>query len=572
MEKNKRFLKAELIVFAVYIAGLIFVSCFHELWFDETQAWQIARSASYKDMLTVVPHYEGHPPLWYLLLSVFAKNGAPIDLTLKVINIITCAIAMALIIFRAPFPRPVRLILPFTYFFFYQYGIYARPYGLTMIAILLAAIFYKERNAHPWRYILSLVFLCLTTAYGIMISGGLCMVWTFEILTEMKKDKKLGTFWKDSRFYSLLFILVIAVMLMLSIVPAEDCYYGGVSVTLLDALTSIIRYQLLLIIPFESWSGVLIADNGIKYMPAIMIPEMFFGLAMWILLCAFAAKNKKFCTFFIPYFIMCCFMSFKYMSCHHLGISCIYHVFIFWIMAESDKGIEVPDFLKNFKGKIESPIIKKIVTAGLGVICLAPIVYSVGASINDIRLNCGTTRYAKIIKENHLENTKIMSRWITRYDTDDEDEDDQALDGGYMFMVLEIPSDHPRILEHRTYLNPTAATVLPYFDRNIIMNFNLDCPDDLYMHYKFNEDYEPILEAWREQGLPDFILGYCPLDEVYDEETLEGVRYLPIAKFENITFYKLDTDVFTERMYIREDLLDDYPQFHWVEDPRDNMF
>jgi len=41
---------------------------FHEPWFDEVQAWMIARCATIKELLTVIPHYEGHPPLWHMIL------------------------------------------------------------------------------------------------------------------------------------------------------------------------------------------------------------------------------------------------------------------------------------------------------------------------------------------------------------------------------------------------------------------------------------------------------------------------------------------------------------------------
>ncbi|MBR0510949.1 MAG: hypothetical protein IJJ81_00055 [Ruminococcus sp.] len=72
-----------LIVLFLYTAGIIFITSFHELWFDETQAWLIAKSASYKEIFTYIPHYEGHPPLWHLILAVFAKTALLLSLRLK---------------------------------------------------------------------------------------------------------------------------------------------------------------------------------------------------------------------------------------------------------------------------------------------------------------------------------------------------------------------------------------------------------------------------------------------------------------------------------------------------------
>ena len=189
-EKNS--FKTDLLVLLIYTAGIIFVTCFHELWFDETQAWQIAKCASFKELFTYIPHYEGHPPMWHLLLSVFAKNGAPVDFTLKAINTVLCVTAMALLIFRSPFPRIVRYLLPFNFFFFYQYGVLSRPYSISMIAFFLMAIASKERNAHPWRYILSMTLLSLSTAFGLIIAGGLCIVWSFEIITELIRNKRMN--------------------------------------------------------------------------------------------------------------------------------------------------------------------------------------------------------------------------------------------------------------------------------------------------------------------------------------------------------------------------------------------
>jgi len=569
--KEKRTLLAGLTVLFIYTAGLIAIGCFHEPWFDETQAWLIAKSALYKEIITVVPHYEGHPPLWHLLLSVFAKNGAPFDITLKTINIIFSTSAMALVIFRSPFPKTVRYILPFTYFFFYHYGVYCRPYSMTMLSLMLAAIYYKERNIKPWRYILSLLFLCLTTAYGMMLSGGLCLVWTFEIIAELHKEKKIVFFWKDKRFYSLCFILAAAVCILLMMIPADDCYYGGLENkgTITEVLTNKYHYMTFIILPFESWSGVMLGLNGGKEYTSILTAEILIGTLMWLSFILITRKNKKLLTFAVPYIFMTGFMSFHYMSVHHIGISALFHVFIFWIMAEQDGGIRVPEFFVKIKESFRSPLIRKVIYGVGCIICIMPIVYSIGASYMDIKGKCGTSKFADIIKENHLEDKKIMASWSVKYE---ESSEDAPVINMNVFKVLEIPSNHEKITENKTYLISDPVMILPYFDRNIFMNFNVDCPDDLYMHYKHKEDTEAVFAKWREKGLPDFIIGYCPIDEIYDEKTLEGVKYLPIYLLEYSIFYKLEFDTYYERMYMREDLFDDYPQFKWIDDQRGNVY
>jgi hypothetical protein len=59
---------------------------------------------------------------------------------------------------------------------------------------------------------------------------------------------------------------------------------------------------------------------------------------------------------------------------------------------------------------------------------------------------------------------------------------------------------------------------------------------------------------------------------VYDEEMLCGVKYLPIQIIEYDFIYKTDSDTAYERLYMREDLFDDYPQFKWIDDQTGNVF
>jgi hypothetical protein len=290
---------------------------------------------------------------------------------------------------------------------------------------------------------------------------------------------------------------------------------------------------------------------------------------MWVGISAFALKNKKFFTFFMPYIIMSVFMSFKYVFLHHLGIGALMHIFLFWIMAEQEGGIAVPEFMKKLNTKLTSPLIRKFVIGAGTLICLAPVAYSVIASVLDMTHEVGLSCVADIIKENHLEDTNIMAMWDIKYEGDDNY--DEKLDG-YLFMTLEIPSAHRNVEESRTYLSGAAAMIEPYFDKNIIMNFNVDCPEDLYLHHKYKEDSEKIYSLWREKGLPDFIVGYCPINDIYDEKTLEGVRYLPVKMIDYCTVTKISVKHFCIYFYMREDLFDEYPQFKWLHDQTGNVF
>src|SRR6266567_5945905 len=64
-----------LALFAVLLAA---VTCKHEIYLDEAQAWLIARdSRSLVDLFHQL-HYESHPAFWYLLLYIPAHLSAQI--------------------------------------------------------------------------------------------------------------------------------------------------------------------------------------------------------------------------------------------------------------------------------------------------------------------------------------------------------------------------------------------------------------------------------------------------------------------------------------------------------------
>ena len=86
MEKKRKSFSLGWILFFTFVVAYVLVTAFHEPWFDEAEAWQIAKCADLKTIFFVTPHYEGHPPLWHLILSVFAKSGAPVDLSLKAVT------------------------------------------------------------------------------------------------------------------------------------------------------------------------------------------------------------------------------------------------------------------------------------------------------------------------------------------------------------------------------------------------------------------------------------------------------------------------------------------------------
>ncbi|MDE5563925.1 MAG: hypothetical protein K2I93_02120, partial [Oscillospiraceae bacterium] len=394
--------------------------------------------------------------------------------------------------------------------------------------------------------------LCLSTSLGLLFAGGLCIVWTVQIAAELKKSRKLRNFWMDARFWGLCIILTLAVVLYLMMLPAEDIYYATQGKSLRDLLTFGVRC--LLILPLEMWPGSFMDYYGDLRTTAGWIMSMIGGAACWAILLSFVLASRERWTFIVPCALFAGFFSFFYASVHHIGLGTGFLVFWLWICLEQPDGIRVPRWMQFAWAKIEEPASRKFISGAIGLMFVLPVVYSGASSYFDIRYLYGPKYIAEFIKENHLEDTKIMTQWmaVTKLPEDEE---------GVMYPEHYMPAPHPEVLEHYTDICGNAVSSLPYFDKNIYMNFNVTCPDDLYLHYRHAADPDAELTRWAEQGLPDFIVGYCLLDEVYSEAELDGVSYVCIYETKITHPFKLTVSDSIERIFIRKDLLDEYPQF-----------
>lgn len=140
-----------LFAFTVVFLFLIYAGvtiAHHEMWRDELQAWLLSRDSS--TLLSVFHNirYEGHPPLWYLLLwplTHLTKDPSIIQW----LNLIIAAGAVYIVAMFAPVPRWARAAAVFGYFPVYEYGSIARNYAIGLFAIVAFCALFQYRRRHP---------------------------------------------------------------------------------------------------------------------------------------------------------------------------------------------------------------------------------------------------------------------------------------------------------------------------------------------------------------------------------------------------------------------------------------
>lgn len=477
----------EMISLLMYVALHIIISVFHEPWQDEAISWQIAKCASVKDILFTLPHYEGHPPLWHLILFPFARLGCPYEFSLSLVSLIFSGLAAGLLIFRSPFPRIVRLLLPFTYFLFYQYGVVSRPYCIMTAAFMLAAVTYEKRDTNPWRFVLSLMLLCLSSAYGILIAGGITIAWLLELF----KTEKFRLLLNKGRTASLVCLLILAILLILEIIPAEGAY-AATSQNVPDTNNIFVRLlYTFLILPADTC-----VTNAFSYSERLtriyfsadaVIAGIFFGILIWTAVLYIAKKKKTAPAIVIPYCLFAVFAAVKYMYLHHVGIALLMFIFWAWITCGSKEKMTI-----DFGGETGRILLSCLRLIG-AVIMVISLYWTVSASVSEIAYVYGIGRNeAAFIAENGLDDYRIMVGYLNYYEFDDE--------GNSTTERIGCDFNHCNMPD----------SVLAYFDRNIFYNLNGGADDMAYTFHKVadEEDCAGLIAEWKEEGPPDVI--YMP--------------------------------------------------------------
>ncbi|MCI5578946.1 MAG: hypothetical protein MR364_05525 [Oscillospiraceae bacterium] len=199
-------------IYAVYAVITLIGATHHELWFDEAQAWGIARDATLETLPEILKH-EGHPALWYLILMPFAQSGAYCEI-INIISWFFSVVAAGLFMWKAPFGLVFKTAMLFSSGFLFFNSVNARVYCLIPLLLFLIAIVYPKREKYAPVYGLLVGLLANT---HIMMCGLVGILGIFMLIELYKNIKKNGLKKSGGQVVGLVIagVLVIAMILPL---------------------------------------------------------------------------------------------------------------------------------------------------------------------------------------------------------------------------------------------------------------------------------------------------------------------------------------------------------------------
>jgi hypothetical protein len=477
------------IVLALYTLMLGIAVWKHEPWFDEAQAWLLARDTSLWELISKYLRYEGSPGLWHLLLLVPIRLGLPYVF----LNITAAALAIAgtyVFLYHAPFPAVIKVLYPFSYFAFYQYAVVARSYVLLPVLLFSIAALYTNKMKRPIVYTVLLCLLANVSLHGVIITSALAAIHFWDLMKEWPVLRQ-----SDRVKHMSLFVVLGGVffLLKLQLQPPPDLIsVAGFNKDLSNFYSKSLR---IFSDSLASNSSLPTAGTGIFTMLTNIFPGFVIILSLfWFIL------RKRLLVFLLPASGVFLLFTVIYAHAWHQGV--VYYIWLFalWLSYSAPYKTSLPP----------ARAVKPVVTAAIAVVLAIQVFWSSGALMYDYSNSYSASRSAAAyIKQNHLQDRKIYAS------------------------------------------NFHSISLLPYFKKSIFCNYSYQPPASFWLWSPKNTMYrEPYLNL--EKYNPDYILlgvkSYSPGDNPSVEQYASDIPgYRLIKAFNGGLYWKdriLETDSF----------------------------
>ena len=348
-------------------------STHHELWFDEANDWLMVRSStSFTELM-----HTGHPLMWSGLLftlSHFTFN----PFVMQLLNISISFIAALIFLRYAPFSTLIKVCVLFSYFFFFEYNIISRSYGITWLLLTIFCALFCSKQRNYFLLIAVLVLLANTHAFSLLISLVLFAVTLHSYKQEKGWNRKPLLIGCALFAAGLLFSIITMLPHPNNLIVQESTgnYFSVERIS--KAISFFIKglYPLPDFLSYHFWNSNFIVSH-IKIVGIFLTPFIFI-----IPLILFYDKRYSLAVFYIPALLIMAFM-FKFQlftGVHYMGYAFMLLTVSFWLASgmEQVSKLHLPKVLSTRFGKLRTlcytPFIASVlvcqIAAGIYAFCM----------------------------------------------------------------------------------------------------------------------------------------------------------------------------------------------------------
>jgi hypothetical protein len=161
-----------LAMFVAWLSVVSFLAWTHLVWRDEVRALSLALQGDNVIAMLKGLHGEGHPANWYLLLRA-THVFVPRPEVLLLVSVLVAAVALLVLVLRAPFSLPFLALILIARFSIYEYSVMARNYGISMLLLFLFAALYERHRDRDCLLGVLLFLLANCNVHSVALAGGL---------------------------------------------------------------------------------------------------------------------------------------------------------------------------------------------------------------------------------------------------------------------------------------------------------------------------------------------------------------------------------------------------------------
>ncbi len=323
--ENKRKTMLSVCLLIIWLMIVIFTVTRHEFRIAEVRAWSQAVSSNSLLELYDLTQYDGHPVLWFLILYI-AKMFSASPLILPILSISIAFAAVAIFIFKAPFPLWFKCLFIFCGLPLYEYSVMARSYGLVMLLLFIAALAYRSRAKHPLHLAFVLFLLANTHVLSAILAVLIALLWAWDLVVEHRTASLKGL--KFSQFLPFIIIFAGVLLSLVWTYPRPNSIISSLSnQSLSEVFTAFINaLKTAVSSPGRTFS---------KMVPFPIPPYVLSGLIFFVFFGLVTKPNLALAAFSCQIAFAVFFHIVSQGVLRHQGFLLIFMLFLYWLFIDS---------------------------------------------------------------------------------------------------------------------------------------------------------------------------------------------------------------------------------------------
>jgi hypothetical protein len=231
----------------------------HAMWRDELNVWLIVRDSQSLSELFHNIHYEGHPFVWYICLSIL-KQITSNPVIMQIFHLCLATASVYLFTRYSPFNYSQKLLFCLGYIPFYEYLLISRNYAIGLLLCFLFCTIYPTRKQSYLKLAIILFLMANSNAYCLLLAFAFSITLALEYILQTPLNQNLLAKKYDIILSSLIVLAGITISLIQLIPPQDSNLAGGLSGVTLNfdfnhltkTLARIWNSYIIILVPGES--------------------------------------------------------------------------------------------------------------------------------------------------------------------------------------------------------------------------------------------------------------------------------------------------------------------------------